>query len=355
MNRRTLWFLFRVAVLLAAVVGCAGTPAPPSSAGGTSTAAVATASTPTATLERVTFAYAAPVTTMENLPFDVAQALNLFTAEGLTVAPSYQPRINANKMLLEGGVDFASLGVDQTIAAQAEGKDLRMVVAFARFPVTTLVVRTDLQDKVKTVDDLKGQKINYGGVPGVWPYVAARAGMQAGDVQFVEDGRNIQQIAADLEKGTGVAAILVDPYTTQVVKSNKAYALVDLAAEAEAAKWLGGEYPNAGLVVTATTLTNRPETVQKMTNALVKALRYIATHSPAEIAAMLPASVTGPDKSIFAEALQHSAPIFTKNGTVNETGVRNGVEINKAIGAIKPDQQIDTGVLYTNDFVDEVQ
>jgi sulfonate transport system substrate-binding protein len=88
-----------------------------------------------------------------------------------------------------------------------------------------------------------------------------------------------------------------------------------------------------------------------MTNALVKALRYIATHSAADIAAILPDDVTGKDRSTYIDALQHSLPSFSKDGIISEAGVSNAIVVNKAIGAIKSDAQINVSALYTNDFV----
>ena len=53
--------------------------------------------------------------------------------------------------------------------------------------------------------------------------------------------------------------------------------------------------------------------------------------------------------------LQHMLPSFSKDGIVNETGVKNATAINQALGIIKPDQQINVSALYTNDFVNNVK
>jgi NitT/TauT family transport system substrate-binding protein len=334
------------------MIACAGTPAAPPAQ---PTTAPLPTTAPAAQLEKVSLAYGTPVSILGALPFDVAMALDMFKQEGLEVAVSYQPRIDANNALLAGSVDFAGLAIDQPILAQAQGKDLRMIQAFTRFPGLTLVVRSDMKDKIKTIADLKGQKINFGGLPGVMPYVIAKAGLKSDDVQFVEDGRNIGQIEADMEKGVGVVALLGDPFTTQLIKTGKAFGLVDLATESDSQKWVGGEYPNTGLVATGDTIKNRPQIAQKMTNALVKAMRYIATHTAVEIAGILPGSVTGKDKALFIQALQHSSAIFAKDGVITEAGVKNAIEINKALGAIKSDAQINAISLYTNDFVMNVR
>jgi ABC-type nitrate/sulfonate/bicarbonate transport system substrate-binding protein/streptogramin lyase len=330
-------FLSLLAVLAAA---CASTAPAPSTLA------------PSSQLEKVTLNYGAPIPFIAFLPFDVAQALNLYKQEGLDVTVQYAPRIDANNALLGGSADFAGLGIDQPIAAQAAGKSLRMLMAFTRFPDTELLVRSDMKDKIQTLADLKGQQIAYAGAPGMLPYLVAKAGLKPGDVQYVHGG-NVADIAGGMEKGQWVAANLADPYATQLLKSGKAFVLVDLRNEAIANYWLGGQYPNFGLVTTADFIQKRPETVQKMTNALVQALSYLSTHNAEEIAALLPEAVTGKDRALYVQALQRSLPAFSNEGLVTEGGVKDGIEINKALGVIKPDQPIDAGSLYTIDFVEK--
>jgi hypothetical protein len=65
--------------------------------------------------------------------------------------------------------------------------------------------------------------------------------------------------------------------------------------------------------------------------------------------------VTGPDRSLYIAALQHSLPSFSKDGLISEAGVMNAIEANKSLGVIKPDEQIDASALYTNDFVNAVK
>lgn len=311
-------------------------------------------SVPVAELEKVTLAYGAPIPFIAMLPFDLAQALDLYKQEGLDVTVQYMPRLDTDNALFMSRVDFGGLGIDQPIAWQGSGKDQRMIMEFTRFPGFVVVVRNDMKEKIKTFADLKGQQIAYAGTPGLLPYFVTKAGLKPEDVTFVHAG-NVAEIATALPQATWVSALLSDPYATQVLKSGVAYAVMDLTEEADSAKFLNGEYPNFGLVARTETIQNRPQTVQKMTNALVKALRYISTHTASEIVAALPESVTGKDKANFIDALQHSLPMFSKDGMVTEGGVKNAIEINQALAAIKSDKIIDVSALYTNDFVKNVK
>jgi NitT/TauT family transport system substrate-binding protein len=312
---------------------------------------------PAAQLDKVTFAGGAPLPGIVGyVPADVANALGLFKAEGLDVATlGGISRSDADDALFVGSVDFAVLGIDQPISWQGKSKEERMVVEFTRFPDLTLVIRSDMREKIKSVADLKGQVIGYpDGLALLMPYITAKAGLGPLDAPVDDMGGVVAEVQA-LQQGILVAAIELDPYTTQLTKPGTAYALVDLRTEADSTQWLGGEYPNFGLVTRADMIQNHPQTVQKMTNALVKALRYIATHSAADIAAILPNDVTGNDKASYIDALQNDLPSYSKDGIVGEAGVKNAIQVNKALGAIKPDAQINAGALYTNDFVNNVK
>lgn len=367
MNVRKLCVSLLFILVIALVVGCAATPtAVPATVAPTKAAQATEPPKPTAAptagpKEKITVAVGAQASIVY-LPYDVAKALNLYEQEGLDVTLNYMSGgTQAGNALVAGSVDFSGNSLDHPIAAQGQGKELRMVVSFTRLPGTTLVVRSDMKDKIKTVADLKGQNVgvtNIGaGTHVLTHFLAVKSGlnMEKGkeDLQIVAVGS--ATMPAAMEKGDVVAAMNSDPFPTQLIKQGKAYALVDFSTEADTFKWLGGEYQFTGMVTTGEMIKNRPQTVQKLTNALVKALRYIATHSVAEIAAILPEETTGKDKALYIDGLAHSLPALSKDGIVTETGVKNAIEVNKVFGSIKPDQTINISALYTTDFVKNVK
>ncbi len=150
--------------------------------------------------------------------------------------------------------------------------------------------------------------------------------------------------------------LMDDPYTSHLVKQGKWYPLVDLRTETDTLKFLGGEYP-VGLLATADMIQHRPQTVQKVVNAIVLALRYIATHTPEEITAILPKDVIliASDKPAYVDGIQNSLPAFSKDGLMAEAGIKDWIDVEKAFGAIKPDQVIDVPALYTTDFVNQAK
>ena len=73
----------------------------------------------------------------------------------------------------------------------------------------------------------------------------------------------------------------------------------------------GGAYPAAVLYVTPAYIQNNGATVQALANALVRGLRWIATHSAEEIAALMPAEYALGDKDNYVRSIKNSMPMFS--------------------------------------------
>ncbi len=318
-------------------------------------ATTAPTAAPAAQLEKVTIAEA-PVPYLFDLTFDVARGLDLFKQEGLDVQVDHVGGGALEDELASGGVDF--IVKDPAIAAQAEGKNLTMIAGVMQRPPLTVLVRGDLKDKIKTIADLKGEDIQMAGDPGtveskLMRYLLAKAGLTNRDTA-VHPGGSLSLVLDDIKSGRSIAALLGDPYAVQVEQDGKWYPLVDLAGSPDSDKYLGSEY-QLGLITSAHMIQDHPQTVQKMTNAVVEALRYIQTHSPAEITAILPDDVSWVGKGLYSQGIQHSLPAFSKDGLITESGIRSWIAVDQNFGSIKPDQQIDVGALYTNQFVANVK
>ena len=65
-----------------------------------------------------------------------------------------------------------------------------------------------------------------------------------------------------------------------------------------------------------------PKTVQKLANAFVRTLKWIYTHSAAEIAAKMPADYDGGDPELYEKSIKDSSPMFTTDGVMPDGGRR---------------------------------
>ena len=94
---------------------------------------------------------------------------------------------------------------------------------------------------------------------------------------------------------------------------------------------------------------------KKLVNALVKALRYIQSHTAAEIAAHVPAEFYAGDKSTYIKALARSKPIFIPDGRMPAKGPANVLRVLTRTEKALQGKAIDLGSTYTLEFVNQAR
>lgn len=292
------------------------------------------------------------------LPYAVAKALKYDKAEGLDVDWQVMPGgAQAAAALLSGSAMFSGGSLEQAVKAQAQGQELKMLVAFTRYPGIAVMVRGDLKDQIKEIKDLKGRKVGVTAIGALTHLLAitlaARAGLKPDDITIVAVGSSTMAVA--FEKKEIDVGFNADPFATQLLKSRKVALLADLRAQADSERALDGEFPSTGLLATGDTIKNKPEIVQKMVNALVRAVIYLRAHTAGEIAAVLTDDVTGNDKLAWIDALNASRPALSLDGRVTQAGVENAVAAYRLFGSISPDALISVEALYDNSWMDRVK
>lgn len=93
------------------------------------------------------------------------------------------------------------------------------------------------------------------------------------------------------------------------------------------------------------------ETVQKLANAFVKTLKWMATHSASEIAAKMPADYSQGNKTLYATAIQSTLPMFTKDGVMPVDGPETVERVLKAFNPNIKNAKVDLSKTYTTEFV----
>jgi NitT/TauT family transport system substrate-binding protein len=292
------------------------------------------------------------------LPYEVARSFKYFEADGLAVNLRYTPgTTQAGAALMSGSVMFSADSLEDAIGAQPQGKALKMIVSFTRCPGVAVLVRSDLSDAIRSPADFKGKKIGVtsigAGTHLLAAALAARAGFKLEDYTVAAVGSST--MAAAFARQAIDVGFVSDPFATQLLKSGKVVIMADLRTQADSEKYLGGEFPLVGMLAAADTLQERPDIVQKMVNALVRAQAYIRAHTARELADALPDDVTGRDKQAWTDAYSASAGMYSSDGRATQTGVENVVAAYRLFGAIKPDDKIDAAALYDTFFVDRVK
>jgi NitT/TauT family transport system substrate-binding protein len=119
---------------------------------------------------------------------------------------------------------------------------------------------------------------------------------------------------AAMQQGQIDAGMTTEPTISQMLKTGEAKILVEMRTEATTVAALGGTYPATCLYMQTEYVNAHKDTVQKLSNAFVKTLRWIHTHTAAEIAAKMPKDYQVGDSDLYLKALETSLGMYTVDG-----------------------------------------
>lgn len=290
------------------------------------------------------------------LPLTLADRLGYFKDEGLDVTiDDFGGGAKALQALVGGSVDAVTGAYEHTIRMQQKGQEITAVIELGRFPGIVWAVAKAKADKVKTVADLKGMKIGVT-APGssthlTTVYQLAKAGVSADDVAFVGVGSGASAVAA-LEQGNVDAIAHLDPVISKLEADDAVKILVDTRTEAGTRAVFGGTNPAAVLYVKADFAKANPNTVQALTNAFYRTLKWLDKATPAEIAAAVPEDYWLGDKDLYLRAAKASLPTYSKTGIIPHEGMTSTLKFLEVTepGAFK-DTKIDLGRTFDDRFV----
>ncbi len=290
------------------------------------------------------------------LPFDVAEALGALREPGLEVeVQRVQSGSHAATAVLTGSADFAVASLDHVIKANLQGRSLKMIASFSEVPGMRLLVRSDLRNTVKEARDLKGRPVGVTGLGTsthlVLTHVLSRAGLRPAEIFAVPLA--YRAMAAALTGGKVDGLVTGGVTASQLLAAGQAYVLVDLTTRDRAEAAFGGPYQETGLLTRAEVLAARPELCRKVVRAVVVANRWIATHTPEEIAALWPDTVVR-NRSLFAEAIAPVHDGFSKDGRIQPRAVETILAMHRTLGLVPADKHVDAAALYDNSFVEQV-
>ena len=289
------------------------------------------------------------------LPAELAERLGYFKAEGLNVTLLSEPAgVEAADEMLAGAVQGVIGFYDHNIDLQALGKYTESVVQLSQVPGEVVLVSVS-HPEIRSVSDLKGKSIGITGLGSstdfLTEYLLLRAGVQISEATPVPVGAGDTLIAAMLHDQIQ-AAMTTEPTVSRLLKARQATVLVDMRNVAGTTAALGGIYPAACLYMETSWVNTHRDTVQKLANAFVRTMHFIATHSAEEIADMMPRDYYVGDPALYASALEEGKAMFTVDGRMPAGGPENVLAVLTRIKPGVRDKPIDLFRTYTTEFVD---
>jgi len=289
------------------------------------------------------------------LPLTIAEQKKFFEAEGLDVnIVDFAGGARALQAVVGGSADVVSGAFEHNINMQAKGQPMRAFVLQGRAPQIVLAVSTKTMANFKSVADLKGKKIGVT-APGsstniLCNFVLAKAGLKPSDVSIVGVGAAQGAVAA-LRAGQIDAISNLDPVITILSRSNDIKIISDTRDVAEADKAFGGPMPAATLYAPVSFIEKNPNTVQALTNAIVRADKWIQQAGPSDIVKAVPESYLLGDRAVYIDAFLKAQKALSPDGMIPEQGPATALRALQSVDDALKNAKLDLKAVYTNDFV----
>jgi NitT/TauT family transport system substrate-binding protein len=292
------------------------------------------------------------------LPNKLTQQLGYFKQEGLdvTLIDEASGQSSENE-LLAGQVDAGSGSYNHTIELQALGKQMQAVVLLNIAPGEAEIVSAKAASQIHSVQDLKGKNLGVtelgSGTQTLTTALLHTAGITPSQVHFVPVGAGDTFIAA-LQQGKIDAGMTTEPTISRILANGAGKVLVDLRSPQSTQAALGGPYPFICLFMLNSYVNGHKDVVQKLVNAYVKTLKWMQTHSAAQIADAMPADYYAGNKTLYVTALQNQMGIFSPDGLMPAGAPQSVLNVENQSNLIPQGKQIDLSLTYTNEFASKV-
>src|SRR5690349_10312106 len=213
------------------------------------------------------------------LPLVITERLGYFKDEGLNVRISdFAGGTRSLEAVVGGSADVVAGAYEHTINMQARRQSFQAFVLMGAAPQISVGISSKLAPSYKSPKDLKGLKVGVS-APGsstnmVINYVLAQGGLKPTDVAIIGVGQGATVIAA-IEQGRVDVVSQTDPAVTMLEKDGKVKVIAETRTPEGTQKIFGGPMPAASLYAPIEFIKKNPNTVQAMTNAMVRTLMWM--------------------------------------------------------------------------------
>jgi NitT/TauT family transport system substrate-binding protein len=290
------------------------------------------------------------------LPLTITERLGYFKDEGLNVRISdFAGGSRSLEAVVGGSADVVSGAYEHTINMQSRKIPFQAFVLSGAAPQITVAISSKLAATYKSPKDLKGLKVGVS-APGssthmVINYVLAQGGLKGTDVSIVGIGTGGSTVIAAVDQGRVDVISQTDPAVTMLEKDGKVKVIAETRTLAGTEKLFGGPMPAASLYAPVEFIKKNPNTVQALTNAMVRALVWMQDASPQQILNTVPEEYLLGNKAMYLFAYNNVKTAFSKDGLFNEAGAKTTL---KALASSNPKlkpEEIKLAETYTNEFV----
>jgi NitT/TauT family transport system substrate-binding protein len=289
------------------------------------------------------------------LPLTIAEQLGYYRDEGLNVQISdFAGGSQALRAVVGGSADVVSGAYEHTLNMQPKGQFLQCFVQQGRAPQIAIGISREKAKTYKSAKDFKGLKVGVS-APGssthmILNYFIASGGLKPSDVSIIGVGLGATAITA-LKSGQIDAVSNTDPVMTKLEQDGAVMIVADTRTLKGTVQVLGGPMPAGCLYAPVDFIRKNPNTVQALTNAIVRADRWIHAASPQDVLKTVPESYLLGDKALYLFSFAKVKDAISPDGYISDAGARNALKVIPTFNPEVKAGEIKLELTYTNDFV----
>ena len=289
------------------------------------------------------------------LSLTIAEQLGYFKDEGLDVEiVDFAGGSKSLQAVVGGSADVVSGAYEHTINLQARKQYFTEFVLMGRAPQISVGVSKAKMGSYKSPKDLKGMKIGVS-APGsstnmVANYVLAQGGLTPKDASFIGVGTGSGAVAA-MRAGQLDAISNTDPIMTMLERSGDIKVIATSRTVKGTEAIFGGPMPAGSLYAPETFVKQNPNTVQALTNAIVRANLWLQSAGPSDIVKTVPESYLLGDRAVYLAAYNNVKDALSPDGLMSDAGAKTTLKSLQSFNDKLDASKIDLSRTWTNEFV----
>jgi NitT/TauT family transport system substrate-binding protein len=181
-------------------------------------------------------------------------------------------------------------------------------------------------------------------------YMMVRNGLKPDDASFVGTGTTSTAVAA-ARRAEIDAIVSSDPMMTLMESENLVKVVADTRTAEGTKAVYGGPYPGGVIYAAPAFIEKNPQVVQKVTDAFVHALKWIASHSADDIANLMPEEYALGNRPVYIKALALSKAMYSPDGLFVPGAVETADAVLKVFDPSVAAATIDLTKTYDERFV----
>lgn len=263
------------------------------------------------------------------LPLQLAGDLGYLDAEGLDVQwVSVPSDVAAAQALAAGRVQAAAIEYTQVLAQRARGVELCAVVQQTRAPLRVLAVQPRATAGLaKAGVELRGRRL---GVP---PDLACQliiertlqvAGLGGADLSVLPLA-DPQEVLEQYRQGSIDALCLDATLVSGLELRGEVKLVADTRTVRGTTEVLGGAVPGLAVCVQRHSLSHQEAVCQALAHAVVRALKWLRTAGPSDLARVLPESAMGADRAQYLAAFEKSRDGLSTDGLMPDAAAASAL------------------------------